>query len=325
MNDECFESEIFCMGTNIIQRVYGSNARETIKEVENEMQRLEALMNFFKASSEIGMLNNYGFKKKIELSREVFYIIKKAKYFSEISHGAFDISLAPIIELWGIFTKNQRVPLEKEIKERMSLVNYNNLILDESENTVKFSKENMKIDLGGIAKGYAADRAAQIYRQNNVNAAFVNLGGNVMVFGEKPDDTNWSIGLQEPFKSRGEIIGVINVRDESVVTSGSYVRYFEDKGIKYHHIIDPRTGYPADSNLMSVTVISQNSMECDALSTAAFVLGYEDGMRLIKDYRAKAIFITKDKKVKMTSNMKEDFYLIEESGFEYCSEVNTWI
>lgn len=322
MSSEYFEGEIFCMGTNIVQRVYGYNAKEAIKEVENEMQRLEALMNFYKDSSEIGTLNNYGFQKNIKLSREVFFIIKKAKYFSKISGGAFDISLAPVIKLWGVFTKNQRVPLEEEIKEKLSLVNYNNLILNESENTVKFSKENMKIDLGGIAKGYAADRAVQIYKQNNVSAAFINLGGNVMVFGEKPDHSDWSVGVQEPFKSRGEIIGVINVRDESVVTSGNYVRYFEDKGIKYHHIIDPRTGYPADSNLMSVTVVSQNSMECDALSTAAFVLGDEKGMKFIESYGAKAVFITKDKKVKMTSNMKENFYLIDESGFEYCSEVN---
>lgn len=320
MSSEYLESEIFCMGTNIIQRVYGSNARKTIKEVENEMKRLEASMNFYKASSEIGILNNCGFQKKVKLSREVFNIIKKAKYFSEISQGAFDISLAPVIELWGVFTKHERVPLEKEIKETLSLVNYNNLILDESENTVKFYKENMQIDLGGIAKGYAADIAIKIYKQNNIRAAFINLGGNVMVFGEKPDNSNWSIGVQEPFKSRGDIIGVVNVSNESVVTSGNYVRYFEDKGVKYHHIIDPRTGYPADSNLMSVTVISQNSMEGDALSTAAFVLGDKEGMQFIKNYGAKAIFITKDKKVKITSNMRQDFYLIEDSGFEYCSE-----
>ncbi|WP_347460529.1 FAD:protein FMN transferase [Clostridium sp. DMHC 10] len=238
-----------------------------------------------------------------------------------MSQGAFDISLAPVIELWGVFTKHERVPLEKEIKEKISLVSYNNLILNEGENTVKFSKENMKIDLGGIAKGYAADRATQIYKQNNVNAAFINLGGNVMVFGEKPDNSDWSVGVQEPFKSRGEIIGVVNITNESVVTSGNYVRYFEDKGVKYHHIIDPRTGYPVDSNLMSVTVISQNSMEGDALSTAAFVLGDKEGMQLIKNYGVKAIFITKDKKVKITSNMRQDFYLIEDNGFEYCSEV----
>lgn len=322
MSSEYFEGEIFCMGTNIVQRVHGDNAKETIKEVENEMKRLEALMNFYKASSEIGILNNCGFERKVKLSFEVLDIIKKAKYFSEISDGAFDISLAPIIKLWGVFTKEERVPAEKEIKEKLSLVNYNNLILDESESTVKFSKENMKIDLGGIAKGYAADRAVQIYKQNNVSAAFINLGGNVMVFGEKPDNSNWSVGVQEPFKNRGEIIGAVNVKNESVVTSGNYVRYFEDKGVKYHHIIDPRTGYPANSNLMSVTVISQNSMEGDALSTAAFVLGDEEGMQFIKKYGAKAIFITKDKKVKITSNMKEDFYLIEDSGFEYCSEVS---
>lgn len=321
MSSEYFEGESFCMGTNIVQRVYGGNAKETIKEVESEMRRLEALMNFYKASSEIGILNNCGFKKKVKLSREVFDIIKKAKYFSEISNGAFDISLAPVIKLWGIFTKEQRIPLKEEIKETLSFVNYNNLILDESENTVKFYKENMKIDLGGIAKGYAADRAVQIYKQNKVNAAFINLGGNVKVFGEKPDKSNWSVGVQEPFKNRGEIIGVINVKNDSVVTSGDYVRYFEDKGVKYHHIIDPRTGYPADSNLMSVTVISQSSMECDALSTAAFVLGDQEGMQFIKNYGAKAIFITKDKKLKMTSNMKEDFHLIEDSGFQYCSEV----
>ena len=320
MNRQYFDSEMFCMGTNITQRVYGENGEEVLIEAQREMRRLEKLMNFYSASSEVSLVNEFGFNREIKISKEVFEVIKCAEYFSERTHGAFDITLAPVIKLWGIFTETPKVPLKEEISRALEYVGYENLILNDKKRTVRFLKENMKIDLGGIAKGYAADRAVQIYSKNGVKGAFINLGGNVKVFGEKEeDDDGWNIGIQNPFKERGEIIGAVKVKNKSVVTSGSYVRYFKKDNVKYHHIIDPRTGYPVDSDLLSLTIISENSMLCDALSTALFVLGYKRGMDFLTDefQNAGAIFITKDNKVKVTDNIINDFVLIEGSGFDY--------
>ncbi|PJI09310.1 MULTISPECIES: FAD:protein FMN transferase [Clostridium] len=319
MSMKYFDSEMFCMGTNITQRVYGENGEEVSLEVQREMRKLEKLMNFYKASSEISILNKYGFEKEIKLSKEVFDVIRSAKYFSEKTHGAFDVTLAPVIKMWGVFTESPRVPSNEGILKTLECVGYSNLILDDNKRTVRFIKENMKIDLGGIAKGYAADKAVQIYSRNEVKGAFINLGGNVIVFGKKDKEDEWNIGIQNPLKGRGEILGAVKVKNKSVVTSGSYVRYFEKDNIRYHHIIDPRTGYPADSDLLSVTIISKNSMLCDALSTAVFVLGYEKGINLLTHEfeEVSAIFITKDKKVKVTDNIIEDFVLVEESGFDY--------
>lgn len=319
MSMKYFDSEMFCMGTNITQRVYGENGEEVSFEVQREMRRLEKLMNFYKTSSEVSLINEVGFEREVKLSKEVFEVIKSAKYFSERTYGAFDVTLAPVIKMWGIFTESPRVPSNKEILKALQCVGYSNLILDDNKRTVRFMKENMKIDLGGIAKGYAADKAVQIYSKNRVKGAFVNLGGNVIVFGEKEDEDEWNIGIQNPLKMRGEILGAVKVKNKSVVTSGSYVRYFEKDNIRYHHIIDPKTGYPADSDLLSVTIISKNSMLCDALSTAVFVLGYEKGINLLTHEfeETSAIFITNDKKVKVTDNIIEDFVLVEESGFDY--------
>ncbi|AAK80710.1 thiamine biosynthesis lipoprotein [Clostridium acetobutylicum] len=318
MNRDYVCSEMFCMGTIISQKIYGEDKKEVLFKVENEMRRLEKAMNFYSSSSEISKLNKFGFENEIKLSKDVYHVIKNAKNFSKKTLGAFDISLAPIIKLWGIFCENERVPSVKEIEKNLSLVNYKNLVLNDYKRTVKFLVEDMKVDLGGIAKGYAADRAIDIYKGGGVKSASINLGGNVSVIGEKPDGKSWCIGVQNPLKKRGEIIGAISVKNKSVVTSGSYVRYFEKDNIKYHHIIDPKTGYPAKEELLSVTVIFENSMLCDAVSTAAFIAGADGGIELVKRFRdVEAIFITKDRKVIITKGIAKSFSLVEESGFQY--------
>lgn len=316
MSKEFEEGEIFCMGTNIIQKLYGENINGVIGTVEKEMRRLEGLMNFYKASSEIGRLNDFGFQREQSLSAEVFELIESAKKFSELTRGAFDITIGKLTKLWGIFTENAGVPSCQSIKTALETVGYKKLAFNKVKSTVKFLESNMAVDLGGIAKGYAADRALELYKAFGVEAGFINLGGNVLVFGQKPDAESWSIGIQNPFENRGEIIGAVTVKDKSVVTSGSYVRYFESDNVRYHHILDPRTGYPADSELMSVTVISKGSMEGDALSTAAFVLGLEKGLEFIEGLQGiDAIFITKNRQVVMTQNIRQDLYITEESGF----------
>jgi len=219
--------------------------------------------------------------------------------------------------LWGIGTEDARVPTEEEIAEAKKLVNYKNIEID--NNKVFLKQKDMQLDLGAIAKGYAADEVKRIAEENNIKSAFVNLGGNVLVIGHKADGSKWRIGIQDPRKNRGNIMAVIKAVDKTIVTSGNYERYFEKNGNIYHHIIDPATGYPADSGLLSVSIISESSFDADALSTSVFILGLEKGMEFIKDQKnVEVLFITEDLKVYLSPGLKgkveitgEEFELIE--------------
>ncbi|WP_026881504.1 FAD:protein FMN transferase [Clostridium akagii] len=317
---EDFES--FGMGTNIIQRIYGTNAKDVSILGEHELKRLEGLMSFYLSTSEISKLNLEAGKNEVILDEETFEVIKKSKEYSELCHGTFDITAAALVKLWGIFSKNQRIPAKEEIENILHLINYKDIILNEEKKSAKLSKAGQKIDLGAIAKGYAADKIIEIYKKNAVKSAFINIGGNVLTLGNKPDNSPWLIGIQNPFEPRGKNIGVIKISDETVVTSGDYVRYFKENNIKYHHILDPNTGYPANSGIISATIIGKNSMEADALSTGIFILGLIDGMELVeKTNGIDAIFITSDKKIYVTHGAKEKFIFNSSShGFEYIQD-----
>lgn len=311
--------EIFGMGTNIIQRIYSDNADEIARIAINEIKRLETLMSFFIPSSEVNRLNFAAGHDEILLSEDTYQVIKMAKEYSKLCDGAFDITMAPVIKLWGIFSKNERVPLKSEIDNTLCLPNYKDIILNEEKMSAKLFREGQMVDLGAIAKGYTADRIIEIYKQNRVKSGFVNLGGNVLTLGNKPDGSPWSIGLQNPFETRGNCLGSIEVSDETVVTSGDYVRYFEENKVKYHHILDPKTGYPADSGIISATVIGKNSMEADALSTAVFILGLEKGMELInKTKGVEVIFITSKKEIYITDGIRDRVTFVEtDNEFSY--------
>ena len=282
-----------------------SNCEEILKDIDNKMS---CNIN----SSEISQINNKAGKNFVKVSKDTYYVIKESINFSKISNDTFDISIGPIIDLWGIGTENARVPSKEEIKENLSLVNYKNILLDEKNLSVKLAKKNMKIDLGGIAKGYAADKIYEYLKEENLDNALINLGGNVFVLGNKENNQPFSIGIQDPTKVRGNSIGNIKVSNKSVVTSGIYERYLEKDGKIYHHMLNPSTGYPFDNNLSSVTIISDKSIICDALSTTAFGLDVEKGLKLIESIdNVDAIFITKDKKIYLSSNLKNQFNLTD--------------
>lgn len=314
---ECCVSEIFCMGTNITQKVYGDNCYSIVAQVENEMRIIEASMSFFLQDSEISKINLLAGREYSVVNKDVFEVIKKAKYLSEVTNGCFDITSAPLIKLWGIFTKNAKVPLESEIRTALELVNYKDILLDEEKHTVMLLKRGQKIDLGAIAKGFAADRAIEIYQKNGIESAMVNLGGNVKVLGCKPDGNAWVVGIQNPEKKRGDLIGGVEVTNKTVVTSGDYVRCFENDNQKYHHIFDLQTGYPSDSNLSSFTIIMDKSMDADALSTSIFVMGIDKGMELLRTIKgADGIFITKDKQVITTDGIRKNLiFLKNDNGY----------
>lgn len=264
----------FAMNTVINLTLYGKRCDEAMQAGLDEIRRIDALMNAHSEDSEIARLNSIGKGGEAELSDETVYVIKKALDLCEKTDGAFDISIKPLSDLWNIGADEPRVPSEEEIDTALSKIGYRDIRIN--GNRVSFAKEGMQIDLGAVAKGYCADRLVEIFKSYGIKNALIDLGGNIYAMGKNQNGGDWRIGLQAPEEIRGEHFAVENLSDRTAVTSGSYERYFESDGRIYHHILDPKTGYPADSGLISVTVIGKSSLEADMLSTAIFVMGSED-------------------------------------------------
>ncbi len=311
-NPDFVEKESFQMGTVITERVYGDNAENVAEQILNRMHGIEDNLSINVKTSSISKLNSSGTSIH---SEEIINILETAKKFSDISNGAFDVTIGPLVKEWGVFTENPRIPAKQRIAELLKLVDYKSIVINKEEKTAKLKKDGQLIDLGGIAKGYAADEAVNICLQNGVKSAYINLGGNVSVVGTKPDGSPWRIGLQNPRGLEGEYIGILNIVNKTVVTSGDYERYFIKGGVRYHHIIDPKTGYPSKSDLISSTIVTDKSIEADALSTATFVLGLERSKKLLSSLKGvEAVFVTKDKKIHVTDNLKKYFTFMDESG-----------
>nr|WP_245523141.1 FAD:protein FMN transferase [Thermosediminibacter oceani] len=305
----------FMLDTMIKISAYGSGASEAIDAAFDRISEIEKKMNASAEDSEVTGINKAAGREYFKVSPDTFYVIKRGLYFSELSGGRFDITVGPLVKLWGIGTENARVPEEQEIKSALSLINYRDVLLDEENHGVMLKRPGMRIDLGAIAKGYAADEVIRILKEKGVRSAVADLGGNVYVLGKKPNGEPWKIGVQDPFaETRGDIFATVEVWDKTLVTSGVYERFFEEEGKRYHHILDTSTGYPVENGLVSVTIISDSSIDADALSTAAFSLGLKDGMRLVENLPGiEAIFVTADREVYITSGVeKYNFQIINE-------------
>ena len=311
--DNSFESDEFVMGTIVSQKVYGEKAQEAIGEATEKIKDIEKLMTFNSPEGDIYKINENAGKNPVEISPETAKVLDTTLKISELSKGAFDPTVGPVVRSWNIGSDQERIPTEEELQKLVALISYKDIYFEDQ--SVGLKKSGQMIDLGGIAKGYAGDIAVEIYRQQGCVSGTINIGGNVVVLGNKPDGSLWNIGIQNPRSENGQIIGFIKIADKAVVTSGDYQRFFEKDGKRYHHIFDPHTGYPAQSGLMSVTVVADSSMEADALSTAMFVLGLEKGLELLKEYgQAEAIFITTDKEVYVTEGLKNKFQLRDETN-----------
>lgn len=307
----------FALGTIINQEVYGANAQKASDEVSAKIKEMDALWTINSPGGDINKLNNNAGQGYVELNPETISILKEARKISDLSSGAaFDITVAPLVKAWGIGTDNPQVPADDVVKQLVSMVNYKGVQIDEATNSAALQKKGQMVDLGGIAKGYIGDLAIEIYKKNGITSAYANLGGNVVTLGNKPDGSPWKIGIQNPRGQNNDIVGVVEVADKAVVTSGDYQRYFIKDGKRYCHIFDPHTGYPIDSGLMSVTIIASSSTDADGLAKA-IVLGLDKGMELVKKYgKAEAIFITNDKKIYVTPGLQDKFHL-EDATHEY--------
>ncbi|MBU3189818.1 FAD:protein FMN transferase [Clostridium bowmanii] len=306
------EKDTYLMGTIVQLKVYGGNAEKATQKALERIGDIENKMSVNMETSEITKLNDKAGKSGQKLSRDTYFVIDEAVKYSKLTEGAFDLSIEPIVKLWGIGTDKERVPSKNEIEEKLKLVNYKDIILDSKNSTVKLKRTGQAIDLGGIAKGYTADEVKKVLINNKISSALINLGGNVYAVGSKSDGTSWSIGVQNPLDTRGKYLGNLRVTDKSVVTSGNYERYFIVDGKRYHHIFDPKDGYPSENGIISTTIVSDKSIDGDVLSTSTYVLGLTKGLKLVESIKGvEAIFITSDKKVYVTSGLKDSFNLTD--------------
>ena len=297
--------EIFAMNTYMTVTAYGENAQEAVDAAEEEILRLDALLSTGNEDSEISRLNRNG---SAELSSDSQAMFEKALQLYDETDGAFDITIYPVMELWGFTAQDPAVPDPDELAKTLEPVGSDKLEYQDGSVTLS---PGQGIDLGGIAKGYTSDRLAEIFAEYGLTGGVISLGGNVQLYGSKPDGSLWRCGIKDPMDpDSGKLLGVLKADECAVVTSGAYERFFTGAdGRTYHHIIDPSTGYPSDSGLISATIVAKSGMLADGLSTAVFVMGLE---RAAQFWRSGAedfemILMTDEKEVYVTEGLEGAF------------------
>lgn len=279
-----YSKTVFAMDTVMELSVYG--VEDMLAGAENIITDTENQLSVTQPDSEIYRLNEEGQGK---VSKNTYALLDQALELCMLTDGALDISIYPVVKAWGFTTGEHRVPDANELNTLLQSVDYSKIELRDG-NAVLLG-EHMQIDLGSVAKGWLGDAILDYFRSNGVESAMINLGGNVQALGAKPDGSLWRVAITDP--SKEGYAGVVEIKDRAVITSGGYERYFEQDGVRYHHIIDPSTGYPADGGLLSVTIIGESGVTCDALSTALFVMGFDKATNFWKQNNGfEAIFIT---------------------------------
>ncbi|RHO87128.1 FAD:protein FMN transferase [Ruminococcus sp. AF41-9] len=307
------------LNTAVTVTIYDSQDRNLLTECMNLCDKYEKIFSRTAGDSELYQLNHReltpvaGTTDTYQISYSLADLIRKGLYYSELSEGAFDIAIEPLTSLWDFTADNPQVPQDSLIQDALSKCDYHNIsVSDTNSNEITLKTDDTAIELGAIAKGYIADRLKDYLVSQNVKSAIINLGGNVLCIGEKSDDSSFKIGIQKPFADRSETIAVMDIKDKSVVSSGVYERCFEKDGILYHHLLNPKTGYPYDNGLIAVTIISDKSVDGDALSTTCFALGLEDGMELAESLDdVQAFFVTSDYEIYYTKNFQEKITVTE--------------
>ncbi len=270
--------ELYAMDTVMTLTAYGPQAKKALNDAADEIERLDALWSISSSDGDIARLNT---DKQATLSDDTIALLKRAQEISASTGGLFACTIEPVMEAWGFTNGNYTVPDDATLQSLLAHVDDTQIAID--GNTVTIPAD-VKVDLGGIAKGFTSDRVMELFSADGVTSGIISLGGNVQTLGTKPDGSLWRVGIQDPDDSSG-IIATIEVADKAVITSGGYQRYFEQDGTTYHHIIDPRTGMPADSGLTSVTIVSDDGTLADGLSTSLFIMGKEAALDYWRAHR----------------------------------------
>lgn len=313
-SESSFESTNMAMGTYVHQTVYGKHAEEAAERTIQEINNLENLISWRIETSDIAKINQSAGKEWIDVDKKTIDILTKSLEVSKKSMGSLDSTILPISCLWGFDTDQMRVPSDEDIQKTLLKVNYRNLKVNHETNKVKLFKENTGINLGAVGKGAACDEAIKTYKKAGAKSGIIAVGGSVGVFGTKPNKADWRIAIRDPYKGTDDSnsIAILEVKRGFVSTSGAYEKNFYDNGKFYHHILDPKTGYPSNSDLLSVSVLHENGLITDLLSTACYVLGRENSQEILKNYGASAVFVDKEKHVYVTDNIKNNIIITNE-------------
>ena len=265
-----------------IRNMETSKANDVIAKAFKECEKYENLLSRTVEGSDIYKINHSD-GKPVKVSDDAKYLIEESKKISEQTSGIFDSTIGKIEELWNFTGDNPKVPPQGDIQKALTQVGYKNVKVD--GNTVTLENKRPFLDLGASAKGYIADRLYDFLKKEGVKSAIINLGGNVVAIGGKEGDKDWKIGIESPYSKKQNVIGAVSVKDKTIVTSGTYERYFEEKGKKYHHILDPQTGFPRNTDVLSVSIMAKSgkSVTCDLYSTTCLLLGKEKAIEFMKD------------------------------------------
>lgn len=301
----------FLMGTVVTVKIYDEDKGDVLEPVFNQIEQLADELSSNEEGSVIDEINQHAGSAPIEVPKTSYDLIKEGKRYSKLADGSFDITVGPLTNLWRIGFPDARKPDQSEIDQVLPLINYQSVQLDEQGRTVFLMQDQMRLDLGSIAKGFITDQVATTLKEHDVSSAVIDLGGNIYVLGDSPQSGDtWTIGIQDPFQARGETVGVIKQKDKTVVTSGIYERNLEVDGQTCHHLLNPKTGYPYDNDIAGVSVITDSSTDGDALSTILFTKGLKDGLSFAENMSGlEAIFISRDKEIYTTSGLKGNFEL----------------
>lgn len=312
------EKADFIFNTKVYQKIVYDNRHGEVDRISiiaekatSIMKSFEEKLSFFKEESEVSKINKNASNGFTKVSYDTFNILKESNKYSKLTNGIFDITIAPLVKEWAINSETPRVLSETRVNELISLVDYEDVILNENNLSVMLLRENQKVDLGGIAKGYIADKIIEFYKESNIKNAIINIGGNIKVLGKKDEDSLWNIGIYEPKKHSDTSICSIEVKDKSIVTSGGYERAFIYNDELYCHILNPKTGYPVKSDLKSITIVSDDSIEGDALSTPLFIMGKNKAYEFMKKHNISGIMVTDNDEIVITKDLLDGFKLFK--------------
>lgn len=305
----------FIFDTVVTIKIYDNRATaKNFKELEALMKDIDYKINRSNEDSEIYAVNANAGIAPVKVSQTTFDLVKIAVDYAQQTQGLLDPSIGPLVSLWNIGHEDAHVPPAKEIEAAQKLIDYRKVELNEDTLEIYLQEKGMDIDLGSYGKGYAADLIYDKLKEQGFESAIIDLGGNVFAMGSKPGNLEWTVGIQDPDQERGNEIGTVKVIDKTVVTAGIYERFFVENDKFYMHILDPRTGYPAENNISSVTIIADSSTAADTMDTSLLIMGIEDGLKFAEENNTEALFITKDKQLYATPGFKE---LLNKTNDEY--------
>lgn len=304
----------FLMDTIVEYKLYGKNAAAAKGAIEEELSGIESRMSMYLPGSEIAKLNENAGRGYVSLSEDTYELLSRCVQFGEASGGAFDVTIAPLTAAWGVTSDHPQVPDGVRIETLRALVDYRDILLNPTDRSAMLRREGQAVDVGGVAKGYACDAARRVAKAYGIESGYISIGGNIMAIGEKPGGEPFKFGVRDPRGGGNDYIAVMTLPDSTMATSGDYERYFERDEVRYHHILDPATGYPADTGLMSVSVVSPDGAYADSMSTCLFIKGRDYVLANLNALDCGLVVIDRDRNVYVSENLRGQFTPADPGG-----------